>query len=71
MIDGQRARFESNNTQELIENYIREPEKYEKEYFEFLQKESVQQYNDYFESEKDEVETQVMSQNQVAFAMAC
>jgi septum formation topological specificity factor MinE len=55
----------------LIENYIREPAKYEKEYLEFLQKESVQQYNDYFESEKDEVETLVMSQNQVAFSMAC
>lgn len=65
MVEAQKARFLDNNVQQLIENYIREPTTYEKEYLEFLQAEGVSQYNDYFESDKDELETEVLGHNKV------
>ena len=65
MVDNQKARFQENSVQDLIENYIRDPKTYEREYLNFLQSEAVNQYNDYFESEKDEIATEVLNQNKV------
>lgn len=50
MIENQRARFESNKYVQLVENYLREPEKYELEYLKMISDEAVNQYRDYFET---------------------
>jgi hypothetical protein len=54
MIGNQSKRFDENNTIELIQNYLEDPETYQEAYLEMVQKESLKIYNDYFESDKDE-----------------
>jgi hypothetical protein len=50
MIQGQRARFEQAKYSELVENYMREPEKYEAEYLKMVSDETINQYRDYFQT---------------------
>jgi len=50
MVEGQKLRFENNKSLELIQNYLADPEKYQNEYYQLLEKESVAQYKDYFKS---------------------
>lgn len=68
MIDNQKARFQDNSVQQLIENYIRDPATYEKEYLTFLQSEAISQYNDYFETDKDELQTEVLTQTKTVLS---
>lgn len=67
MIEAQKGRFEQKNVQQLIENYIRDPSKHEKEYIELIKSQAVSQYQDYFQTDKDELEDVVLQQNKVAF----
>lgn len=54
MIERQRQRFNKNNSLDLIQNYLRNPsEENQAKYFELVANESLTQYNDYFETEKD------------------
>lgn len=69
MIDNQKARFEEKGYNQLVENYLREPSKYENEYLTMLTKESINQYADYFETDKDELEMEVLEANQHKFAV--
>ena len=50
MIENQRARFEQNKISQLVENYLREPEKYEAEYLKMISDETINQYRDYFQT---------------------
>jgi hypothetical protein len=68
MVESQRARFEKSGVQALIENYVRDPAKYEKDYINLVKSEAVSQYQDYFQTDKDEIETAVIEQNNVAFS---
>lgn len=68
MVEGQKGRFEQSQVQQLIENYIKEPSKYEKDYLNFVKSEAVSQYQDYFQTDKDELESLVLEQNKVAFS---
>lgn len=68
MVEAQKARFQKSGVQNLIENYIREPAKYEKEYIKLIKSEAVSQYQDYFQTDKDEIETLVLEQNSVFFS---
>jgi hypothetical protein len=63
MIQNQRSRFESNKYVQLVENYLREPEKYELEYLKMISDEAVNQYRDYFETEKEEFDLELLSVN--------
>lgn len=55
MVENQKSRFEKTNVQQLIENYLREPTKYEKDYISFIKSEALAQYQDYFQTDKDEI----------------
>jgi hypothetical protein len=68
MIEGQKSRFEQANVQQLIENYLREPTKYEKEYISFVKSEALAQYQDYFQTDKDEIETAVLEQSKATLS---
>jgi hypothetical protein len=63
MIENQRARFESAAFNQLVENYLREPEKYEDEYLKTVSNEAVNQYKDYFETENDQFDLELLSVN--------
>lgn len=53
MIERQKERFNRNKSLEMIQDYLRNPSENQAKYFEFVANESLAQYNDYFESEKD------------------
>lgn len=53
MIEAQKGRFEKGNTLQVIENYIRDPVKFEKDYISLIKSEAVAQYQDYFQTDKD------------------
>jgi hypothetical protein len=53
MIEGQKTRFLQKNVQQLIENYIRDPVKYEQEYLALIKDETITQYQDYFQTDKE------------------
>lgn len=63
MITAQKDRFGQKNVQQLIENYLREPTKYEKEYINFVKSQALAQYQDYFQTDRDEIETAVLEQS--------
>lgn len=63
MIENQRARFESAAFNQLVENYLREPEKYEDEYLKAVSNEALNQYKDYFETENDQFDLELLSVN--------
>ena len=63
MIENQKQRFQEKNSLEIIQNYLRDPAKYENEYLSFVGNESIAQYKDYFESDKDELDDVVLPQN--------
>lgn len=48
---------------QLVENYLREPEKYESEYLKMISEETVNQYRDYFETEKEDFDLELLSAN--------
>lgn len=54
VISRQKERFDKNQTNTLIENYLRNPEKHESEYLKLVREEARNIYKDYFESDKDE-----------------
>lgn len=54
VISRQKERFDKNQTNTLIENYLRNPEKHESEYLKLVREEARNMYKDYFESDKDE-----------------
>lgn len=68
MIAGQKDRFAKGAVQSLIENYIKDPAKYESEYIKFVKSEAVAQYKEYFQTDKDEYEDLVLEQNAVALS---
>ena len=70
MVEGQKLRFENNKSLELIQNYLADPEKYQNEYYQLLEKESVAQYQDYFKSENDEFDNVVFQLNKKKFLLA-
>jgi hypothetical protein len=70
MVEGQKLRFENNKSLELIQNYLADPDKYQNEYYQLLEKESVAQYQDYFKSENDEFDNVVFQLNKKKFLLA-
>lgn len=69
MIESQKNRFQQQNVQSLIENYLREPLKHQSEYINFVKSESVAQYQDYFQTDRDELESIVLENNKVALSL--
>lgn len=67
MIEGQKARFAKGAVEQIIQNFLSNPDKHEKEYIELMKSESVSQYHDYFLTDKDEVEAVIIDQNKVFF----
>ncbi len=63
MIENQRTRFERANYDQLLQNYVNNPQAYEKEYLNLVKSEAVSQYQDYFQTDKDELETAVLEKN--------
>jgi hypothetical protein len=53
MIENQRKRFDENKINELIHNYLEDPDTYQDAYLEMVQSESRKIYNDYFESDEN------------------
>ena len=70
MIQGQRARFEQGKYSELVENYMREPEKYEAEYLKMVSEETINQYRDYFQTENEQFDLELLSVNKHKVASA-
>ena len=63
MIENQRTRFERANYDQLLQNYVNNPQAYEREYLNLVKSEAVSQYQDYFQTDKDELETAVLEKN--------
>jgi hypothetical protein len=63
MIEEQKKRFEENKYLTTIQNYLKDPETYEKDYLQLLENESVAQYKDYFKSENDDFDNVVLALN--------
>lgn len=63
MVEAQKRRFEEQKVQELIENYLRAPQQHEREYMAFVKSEAVSQYQDYFQSERDELDGPLLQAN--------
>lgn len=63
MIENQRTRFERANYDQLLQNYVNNPQAFEKEYLNLVKSEAVSQYQDYFQTDKDELETAVLEKN--------
>ena len=63
MIQSQRSRFEQSKHSELVENYMREPAKYEVEYLKMVSDETINQYRDYFQTENEEFDLELLSVN--------
>jgi len=63
MIENQRTRFEKANYDQLLQNYVSNPRAYEKDYLNLIKSEAVSQYQDYFQTDKDELETAVLEKN--------
>lgn len=63
MIEGQRARFQKANLEQLLNNYINNPKAHEREYLNLIKSEAVAQYQDYFQTDKDELQTAVLQKN--------
>ena len=63
MVENQKARFSQNGYNELVQNYLRSPEEYEDQYLKMIGDESVAQYRDYFESEKEDLDMAFFSAN--------
>ena len=70
MIEGQKKRFEENNSLEIVQNYLKNPAEHESAYLNLLDNESVAQYKDYFKSENDEFDNVVLGLNKKKFALA-
>ena len=70
MIENQRARFEQGKYSQLVENYLREPEKYEVEYLQMISDETINQYRDYFQTEKEEFDLELLAVNKHKVATA-
>lgn len=67
LVERQKERLAQTKANELIENFLREPLKYEEAYFDFVQAESKAMYNDYFESDKDENLENLVESDPAAF----
>lgn len=63
MIENQKARFEQAKFSQLVENYLKEPEKYEVDYLKAVSDEAVNQYKDYFQTENDQFDLELLSVN--------
>ncbi len=70
MIENQRKRFEQNEFSQLVENYLRDPQQYEDQYLNMISNESVNQYKDYFETENDVFDLELLAVNKHKAAIA-
>jgi len=70
MIEEQKKRFDDKQQVQTIQNYLKDPATYEKEYLALLENESVSQYKDYFKSENDEFDNVVLGLNRKKLALA-
>lgn len=53
MVEAQKARFAKAGAEQLLQNYIKDPSKYEREYINLIKSEAVSQYQDYFQTDND------------------
>jgi hypothetical protein len=70
MVDNQKARFEQKQYSQLVENYLRNPKEFEGEYLKMISDETVNQYRDYFQTEKEEFDHELLSVNSHKVASA-
>jgi hypothetical protein len=70
MVENQRVRFQEEGHSQTVENYLRDPIEYEADYLKMIQDESVKQYRDYFESEKEDLDLEYFEANKHKVAVA-
>ncbi len=54
----------------MVENYLRDPQQYEAQYLKMISNESVNQYKDYFETENDMFDLELLDVNKHKTAIA-
>lgn len=63
MVERQRQRFGDLGYNELISKYLSDPSQYESEYLKMISNESIKQYSDYFESDKEDLDLEFFEAN--------
>lgn len=70
MVESQRNRFQQSEYSLLVENYLRDPENYEAQYLKMISDETVNQYQDYFETDKEDLDLELLAANKHKIATA-